>query len=122
MLAGGGLHDAHAMVFDFIQLGMEEFNSARRASRGSFTAMPQCENIARSKTKQKLGVGGVAWCVWCTVVVFKVRVVAKSAFVDVGVVVEVDVVPVVAGKAWRSEGGTAAKGNHLAALVLLARS
>ena len=30
--------------------------------------------------------------------------------------------PLVAGKAWRSEGGTAAKGNHLAALMSLARS
>ena len=60
VLTGGGFHDAHEMIFEFIELGTKKFNSARRASGGSFTAMPQCENIGRSETKQKFGDGGIA--------------------------------------------------------------
>ena len=46
------------MIFEFIELGTKEFNSARRASGGGFTAMPQSEDIGRSETKQEIGLGG----------------------------------------------------------------
>ena len=90
-MAGGGFHDAHEVVFEIVELGSEELDSSGGARDLRLPTVAQRQDIAGGEAKQKLGVTRRFSVCSGRRNIVEIRIASKSALVNKGVVVEMNV-------------------------------